>query len=641
MSRTAYHINSSTGSQTYIGNKIVEISEIPIYSRNDNFTLIWKIVSGVFVSELDEAYRTEGEYICFKDGTETVWYGRITRIKYNEENDTYDFEAENIISNKYKYAELNDYIGYSKIGSGWCRSYDLSDYGQGYHYYMQVRGALENIVLSCNTVIITGVTWGSNMTSLDDYYYSHSAIQVLQNMNKMTVLEWLNRTCSAFGITIKFSAGKIEFNRIASNGTITRYNAEVFKEYTASSINSRDRSLREKKGILNQVCIDEYYRDLMAYPSGYFQVDITNLYGYYGPNGFYPYTSLTTEYYHGLYRGIYTHMKIINPEVATQDFEQRLDEEYEGKTFHPKSKTRIGISEAILENYPRIECSRTFTYNATNSGGKLLLTISGAFGDTSVNQMCTLFISKGAYKGTYYGDTISGDATYTFSRTSATTIRTNRNFTVATSVTVTVFFRLPIRSITTSGNDLITEFFVSTAAISAGTQDIQMLNTQREQKPTLSSFSYDYIYTKFSGNGTMYAWEWTSYSETELLFRTTLALHELNVPAIRNMFELTKKPESSSTFNVIAFPKHFFFFKSATLLNNYLLRMSGVYPVQASPTYVDGELYHLSHATEDRTNIKDYDQSQDISEGYDCDFHKEVNIEVREHELHIKQQELE
>ena len=259
------------------------------------------------------------------------------------------------------------------------------------------------------------------------------------------------------------------------------------------------------------------------------------------------------------------------------------------------------------ENMPRLEVSQSFLgLTAEEVNGKMAIVGWGydAVGGHGINNMCTIILS-GAYSGTYYGDSITGTPIYSFNPDyNLNRIITNRAFVNNANLKVTVIYRLPFRKTVNYANMLHIYLFEAPnrwAASSNPAVNIELINCDRYNSEL---DTYNGIYQRNTDDEPQPndTWRLVQY-ENEWVIRMKFGINiDWNLPYLRNeiVFDLYKKPSGSPTYKIYSFPKHFFFFSSASLLLHNLLKISGDFP-----RGVSGYLYHLSHGNIDRKNSED------------------------------------
>lgn len=648
----AYHIDKITFVKTYIGNYIVGINDLSEYARNDDFSIVLKDVEASVVEELDSAKREKGQLIGFEKDGVIFWYGLITATKFIETNLTYKITIRNILA-ELKNKTYNQIFGYSVVTASYLFSYDLSAWGQGTQYYINVMGVFDAVKLRLFQGLITGYALNipsSYLSYMQEFHYYHNSMLRSSEVEKLNAFDFLNLFCKAWGIVPRIENNTIKFyglpacTSIATYNNATRYNFPL-KDYNDYDFNEREKA--EGKGIA--VYISEYYKDLMAYPRlpaqnqiGEFANDVTNIEGYSSSSGFYPLFKVETAFKHGLLEEEYITARLYSKNIGAwqNEFGKKIDEEYElGRylkdgTFYVYSDTEIRISSSDYEDMPRLKASYSIggVVCSNNGSGKVLMTYPYSHG---INQMGVITITNaGAYNGVYYGTGLLSERTFTI--IDATRIRLSINYTApATHATSTCIYTYIMKSMPLDALGGHVNIYLFQYPIWASySPTIEITNTERKFHPEL--YTYDGIYTKGTG---INQWQWIydpdgSYIQIYVIS----AVHELGEYELYNRLPVIKKPETSTGEIQISFPKHFFFYRNATLLNGYLLQVDQVHPI--STVYSANYLYHLLKANTASNALFDEDFTIDDNIALPAVIHKELGYNVPELKTVIKQQEL-
>jgi hypothetical protein len=657
----AYHINSSTFAETYIGSHVVDGSPFPDYARNDDFSIIFADIFLSVVEELPEAYRSEGELIAIEKDDVIFWYGKIIKSIPDDVKKTYKLDIRHILRDKYSGFDLTDVVGYAGIDSAYRNSESFSAWGQGTLYYFDVLGVLDSFYKKLFPGLITAVTYDFSTASLNEfntYKFLDRAIYYLESLENVRAFTYLNLFCKTFGITIRIKDNTIIFRRIDECLDLEDYNDQTKKEYPLKSYNQYENSVRQHlEGKDVSIALGDYYQDIIAYFSvpgdskfkGSFAVQISRIFGYSTPSGFGEVGSIRTVDYHGFLKDYYKNLKVYSSKTDGEDideFNNAIDQDYELKryreagAFLANDENNLTVWTEDFGSMPRIEISVTFDVTISEAGGKPLVQFPTASADYGFNQACiiTIFGGNTTYNGTYYGDpSVSADGHYSFSTffdTAPDRISLDRSWTgsAGSNKKCTVVYRHLLKTVipeTVGTPDHYKLTFWDAITYWRGTTSIlKLVNCVNETESI--DISGDYTHGTAIG-------QWDYISGEIRVHVLGSALMELKETKVYNYMELVKKPEAVDEVRQISFPKHFFFFTTISKsVGGYLGRISGLFPVINS-----GYTYHLRYANIENSKITDNIINIDDTESIEEVIHKEVVYNVKDRSTGIKQQELE
>lgn len=654
----AYHIDKVTFVKTYIGKYIVEINDLSEYARNDDFSIVLKDVEASVVEELDSAKREKGQLIGFEKDGRIFWYGLITATKFIETNLTYKITIRNILA-EFKDKTVKDVFGYAQISATYRLTYDLSAWGQGTQYYTNIIGVFGAILSKLYAGLITTYELyipSSYLTYMQQFHYYDNAMMYSAIVEKLNAYDFINLFCKAWGLVIRIEDNAIQFYGLPACTSIATYNNATRYNFPLKDYNDYDYNERENtEGKEVAVYVSEYYKDLMAYTrliqvglpdqysAGQFANPITNVCGYTNLNGFRSLFKVATEFKHGLLQEQYIQAKLYSKNIGAwqNEFAKKIDEDYDyGRyqkdgTFYTFDENEIRINSSDYEDLPMLKVTHQIGgCVASNSGGKVLFTYPYPHGITT---MCKVtYTNAGTYNGVYNALGLLSEKTFTVP--TPNTIKLSVNYTTAannaTSTVIHTHIMKSMRLDALSGHVNI-RFFEDVVIWLPYTATIEILNTERKFSPEL--YTYDGIYAKGVNIG-----QWTNIVDlvngSYVQIYVLSAFHELGEYELYNKLPVIKKPETSTGEIQISFPKHFFFYKNATLLNDYLLQVDQVHPI--STVYSANYLYHLLKANTASNALLDEDFTIDDNLALPAVIHKELGYNVPDLKTVIKQQEL-